>query len=386
MTRLRVIVFACLLLSITQFSMGLVFPALPAIAKNYNISLENAQLLISAYLIGFGPSQFIYGPLSDFLGRKNIVVTGLLISVIGLVLIILKSEVLLWTLLGRFLQGLGMGSCLVLATAIIRDRFRDYQLPMVLSQITIIISIVPMVAPLLGGMINQQVGWLGIFVLLVTYVIAVCVIIVLCFHEVIPRPRRIPKLGQVFKQYWSIITSRYFLSFALLGWLNFSLLIIMVSVISFIMQNQIGMTSDTYAIWALFPAFGSFIGAYVSRRMLPVIGIKRLLILAYVCHISSAIWLFYCPVKPFCLMFGVLLVLLGNGISGPCLQALVIKPYKNQAGAASAMVGGGEMIIASLVSQVLFFFGVSEVWHLSCVIACVALVAFIVLSKNSSQI
>ena len=56
------ILLACLVISIGQLSMGLVFPSLPWIAKDFDVSLEQAQLLVSVYLLGFGPSQFIYGP------------------------------------------------------------------------------------------------------------------------------------------------------------------------------------------------------------------------------------------------------------------------------------------------------------------------------------
>ena len=55
------ILLACLVISIGQLSMGLVFPSLPWIAKDFDVSLEQAQLLVSVYLLGFGPSQFIYG-------------------------------------------------------------------------------------------------------------------------------------------------------------------------------------------------------------------------------------------------------------------------------------------------------------------------------------
>lgn len=61
----RPILLACLTISIGQFGMGLVFPSLPWIAKDFGISIDQAQLLISVYLLGFGPSQFIYGPISD---------------------------------------------------------------------------------------------------------------------------------------------------------------------------------------------------------------------------------------------------------------------------------------------------------------------------------
>lgn len=67
----RSILLACLIISIGQLSMGLVFPALPWIAKDFAITLDEAQLLVGIYLLGFGPSQFIYGPISDALGRKR---------------------------------------------------------------------------------------------------------------------------------------------------------------------------------------------------------------------------------------------------------------------------------------------------------------------------
>lgn len=67
----KTILLACLIISVGQLSMGLVFPSLPWIAKDFDISLDQAQLLVSVYLLGFGPSQFIYGPVSDALGRKR---------------------------------------------------------------------------------------------------------------------------------------------------------------------------------------------------------------------------------------------------------------------------------------------------------------------------
>ncbi len=88
------ILLACLIISVGQLSMGgLVMPSLPWIAKDFSISLDQAQLLVSIYLLGFGPpSQFIYGPVSDALGRKRVLLTGLLIAMSGLLIIIFFSD------------------------------------------------------------------------------------------------------------------------------------------------------------------------------------------------------------------------------------------------------------------------------------------------------
>lgn len=158
------------------------------------------------------------------------------------------------------------------------------------------------------------------------------------------------------------------MSFASISWLNFSLMITTVSVMPFIMQDQIGMTSDEYAMWALIPALGMLGGTTICNRIRPVIGNKKMLLCTPVLHISAALWLFFCPVEPLYLMIGQLLMILGNGIALPCAQALVMQPYKEQAGAAAAMSGGGQMVVSSLVSMTLVQLGLSEAWHLSLVV------------------
>ena len=168
--------------------------------------------------------------------------------------------------------------------------------------------------------------------------------------------------------------------FACLGWLNFSLLITAVSVTSFMMQTQIGMTSNEYAKWALIPSCGLLVGAYISRRLHPILGSKRVLMAGSACNTCAALWLFYSPKEPLLLMVGVFLSVLGNGVSQPCLQSLVMAPYKKQAGVAAAMSGGGEMLVALAISLLLIQSGVSQPWHLSRVIIGVV-VAFVGVSR-----
>lgn len=364
----KTILLACLIISIGQLSMGLVFPSLPWIAKDFSISLDQAQLLVSVYLLGFGPSQFLYGPMSDALGRKKVLLSGLLIALSGLGMIIFLSDSFSGMVLGRFLQGLGTGCCAVLARASTRDRYSGAQLPVALSYIAMAASITPLVAPVIGGFINYHFGWTMVFVSLLGYVSLAWVFIALRFDETLSQTSPIPSLQQMAKQYRSLFSSRYFMSFASIGWLNFSLMITTVSVMPFIMQNQIGMTSDEYAMWAIIPALGMILGTTICNRVRPIIGSKKMLLCTPALHLSAAIWLFFCPLEPLYLMIGQLLMILGNGIALPCAQAMVMQPYKKQAGAAAAMSGGGQMIVSSIVSMVLVQLGLNQAWHLSIVI------------------
>lgn len=362
------ILLACLVISIGQLSMGLVFPSLPWIAKDFDVSLEQAQLLVSVYLLGFGPSQFVYGPISDALGRKKVLLSGLLLAMLGLLMIIFFSHSFTSMVMGRFLQGLGTGCCAVLARASTRDRFNGADLPLAMSYIAMVASITPLIAPVIGGFINFHFGWSMVFISLLGYVSLAWVIIAFKFTETIAKRSVIPSPRNMLFQYRDLVTSRYFMSFASISWLNFSLMITTVSVMPFIMQDQIGMTSDQYAMWALIPALGMLGGTTICNRVRPIIGNKRMLLCSPFLHLSAAIWLFFCPVEPLYLMLGQLLMILGNGIALPCAQAMVMQPYKKQAGAAAAMSGGGQMIVSSLVSLTLVQLGLSQAWHLSIVI------------------
>ncbi|MFZ3511490.1 multidrug effflux MFS transporter [Vibrio harveyi] len=364
----KTILLACLIISVGQLSMGLVFPSLPWIAKDFDISLDQAQLLVSVYLLGFGPSQFIYGPVSDALGRKKVLLTGLLIAMLGLLMIIFFSNTFTGMVMGRFLQGLGTGCCAVLARASTRDRFNGPELPVALSYIAMAASITPLVAPVIGGFINAHFGWTMVFISLLGYVSLAWIVILVRFKETITQTSPLPSPKKMLLQYRDLLTSRYFMSFASIGWLNFSLMITTVSVMPFIMQNQIGMTSDQYAMWALIPAFGMICGTSICNRVRPIIGAKKMLLATPILHLSSAVWLFFCPVEPLYLMLGQLLMILGNAIALPCAQAMVMQPYKKQAGAAAAMSGGGQMVVSSLVSMALVQLGLSQAWHLSLVI------------------
>ena len=370
----KTILLACLIISVGQLSMGLVFPSLPWIAKDFDISLDQAQLLVSVYLFGFGPSQFIYGPVSDALGRKKVLLAGLLVAMLGLLMIIFLSHTFTGMVAGRFLQGLGTGCCAVLARASTRDRFNGPELPVALSYIAMAASITPLVAPVIGGFINAHFGWTMVFISLLGYVLLAWTVIVFRFQETITQTSALPSPKKMLLQYRDLLTSRYFMSFASIGWLNFSLMITTVSVMPFIMQNQIGMTSDQYAMWALIPAFGMICGTSICNRVRPIIGTKKMLLVTPILHVSSAAWLFFCPVEPLYLMLGQLLMILGNAIALPCAQAMVMQPYKKQTGAAAAMSGGGQMVVSSIISMALVQLGLSQARHLSLVIVVFAII------------
>ena len=141
------LLLACLIVSIGQLSLGLVFPALPAVAQSLHLSTEQVQLLVSGYLFSFGASQLIYGPLSDVFGRRPVLLSGLLIAACGLAIGVLQAGSFQWLLLGRIIQGMGAGSVAVLARATIRDSYQRQDLVKAMTWVAIVAAFTPIMAP-----------------------------------------------------------------------------------------------------------------------------------------------------------------------------------------------------------------------------------------------
>ncbi|KXF80770.1 multidrug effflux MFS transporter [Enterovibrio coralii] len=370
---IRPVLLACLIVSIGQLSVGLLFPALPSIAQNFSLNAEQVQRLISYYLLGFGPSQLFYGPLSDAIGRKPVLLTGIAISIVGLALTVWGGDTFALLLWGRFLQGLGAGCCSVLSRASLRDSYSYQHLALAMTWLGIVASFSPIIAPVIGGFVNHHFGWLAVFVVMLSYIGLVWMILAVSFKETVNTKSHVPPMKTVLSDYKKLITSSYFISFSGIGWLNYSMVVVAISVIPFVMQVQIGMTSDQYAMWALIPAFGLLLGGTICNKLRPRFGSENMLKVAPCLHALAGIWLIVAPLTPAAIIAGQFLMVVANGIAFPCAQSQLLLPFKNKAGTTAALGGAMQMVTASLLSMFLMMLGMSKAWHLGLLLVCVGI-------------
>jgi DHA1 family tetracycline resistance protein-like MFS transporter len=113
------VIYACLLIAVGQTGMSLLLPALPAMQQDLHVSSQMTQWLVSAYLLGFGPSQLFYGPLSDMYGRRPVLLLSLLGTGIDYIFMALASSLPV-LFIGRFISGF-TGASYTVATAYIAD-------------------------------------------------------------------------------------------------------------------------------------------------------------------------------------------------------------------------------------------------------------------------
>ncbi len=354
------VIIACLIVSVGQLGIGLLLPALPAISHDLVISNAQAQWYISIYLLGFGGSQLIYGPLSDAWGRRPVLIAGLSIALFGALVCFAGQSSADILLLGRLLQGIGAGSTSVMARTMMRDSYEGKQLTMAMSYVGITVSFTPMVAPVLGGYISFHLGWLSLFLTMAGYIALIWLMMFLKFEETRIGEKHKVQLTRVLAGYKALIGDKYFLGYAGLNWILFSLSLLVISVMPYLIQKGIGLDANTYGRWALVPAVFVMLGSLISNSLRHRLNNPQRLQLCYLILASSALLFVIAPLDVYWLIASQSVLAFSFGIGFPVSLSCLLAPYKNNSGAVSALAGSIQMLIASLGAALLIKLGVTS--------------------------
>ena len=151
-----------LLAAYMAISIDLYLPGLPRIADNLDASAGAAQRTVSAFILGVAIGQFFYGPLSDRYGRRPPLMFGASLYVVATVGCAFATSIDV-LIAGRFVQALGACAGLVISRAIVRDRYDHPETARIFSLLTLVIGVVPICAPLLGGFMLTMMSWRWLF-------------------------------------------------------------------------------------------------------------------------------------------------------------------------------------------------------------------------------
>ena len=157
------IIIMASLMSLASLSIDALLPGLNEIANTIGISdAKNNQLLITMIFLGTGFGQLISGPLSDSLGRKPVVYMGYSVFALASLLCIYATS-LEMMILGRILQGVGLSAPKTISMAMVRDRFVGDNMARIMSFVTAIFILAPIIAPSFGKLMLDSFGWQSIF-------------------------------------------------------------------------------------------------------------------------------------------------------------------------------------------------------------------------------
>jgi len=158
----RVLILLTALAAIGPIGLNILTPAVPGLVVTFAADPAAVQLTLSLYLLGLAASQLVMGPLSDRLGRRPVVLMGLLLAAVSSVAAIAATSVNA-LIVARIIQAIGASTGVVVGRAIIRDLYDRDRAAAMIGWVTTATVVAPMLAPMIGGFLDTALGWEAIF-------------------------------------------------------------------------------------------------------------------------------------------------------------------------------------------------------------------------------
>lgn len=340
------VALVALMMGVTAFSIDNLLPAFSHIQNHFRVTEANdLQLVITAYMLGFGIMQVVFGTLSDVIGRKKTLMAGLVVYTAGCALAMVAESFTL-LLAARMIQGFGAAAARVLSVAIVRDRFEGRDMARVMSFCMMVFLIIPVIAPSIGSVILLVGEWHMIFGAMMTLGLVLALWFGLRMPETLPPARRVPfsprailaGMGRV------IGNRRTFLYTTAMG-------LMLGSLMAYIAVAQQTFENGIYHLGHFFPlAFAAIAGvmsiaSFLNAKLVRTIGMRRLshfgmigFALMGAAQVAAGyIWGGAPPVVLYCALIALAQALFA--ITVPNFNSIAMEPMGAVAGTASSFIG-----------------------------------------------
>jgi DHA1 family bicyclomycin/chloramphenicol resistance-like MFS transporter len=260
------VLLACLGM-LGPFSIDTYLPAFTGIAHAIGATPVEMQQTLSAYLFGFAVMNLFHGALSDSLGRRPVVLWGLVIFTLASAGCALSQHIGALVFF-RAVQGMSAGAGIVISRAVIRDMFPPADAQRVMSQVTIYFGVAPAVAPMVGGFLFVHVGWHAIF----WFLTAVGVLLFAANYKLLPETlhrsqRQSFRVRNLLHGYWRMGSNPRFMMLALASGVPFNGLFLYVLSAPVFLGDILGLAPERFFWFFLVTIAGIMAGAWTSGRL-----------------------------------------------------------------------------------------------------------------------
>ncbi|MEZ9157831.1 MFS transporter [Vibrio lentus] len=356
--------FALVLLYPTAIDLYLV--GLPQIAADLNASEAQLHVAFSIYLTGMATTMLFAGKFADSVGRKPVAIFGAIVFAISSMLggIVTSAEPFLAV---RFFQGVGAGSCYVVAFAILRDVLDDQKRAKVLSMMNGITCIVPVLAPVIGHLIMTVYPWPSLFTTMASMGVVVCLLSVLVLKETKPKVTE-SVLAKVSLSETPQSTSTetfkdpLFISRVIMTSLGVTAILTYVNVSPMLIMTELGFDRGQYSYTMALTALVSMLVSFSAPFALNVFKQKNLMLTSQVCFVIAAILLLASidgGLGHYVTLLGFAFVCGGFSLGFGVAMSQALSCYSQRAGVASSILGVSQVCTSALFIWLMGVIGLS---------------------------
>lgn len=329
---------------LAAMSMNIFLPSLATMATYFGTSYAVMQFAVSGYLAGTAVIQLAIGPLSDLFGRRPVMIAGIVLLLVGTVICALAPNVLVF-MLGRMMQT-GVVAGIVLSRAIVRDMVPMDEAASMIGYVTMGMSLVPMIAPTLGGVLDDLFGWQASFVALFVVGIATLLLVWRDLGET--NQAQATSFGAQFRSWPQLLRSRRFWGYTLTAAFSSGVFFSFLGGAPFVGTVIFKLSPSALGLYFFSIAGGYMLGNYLSGRYARRFGIGPMMLSGNIVNMVgiAAAFLFVLldVAHPFAFFGPISLIGIGNGLTLPSANAGMVSVRPHLAGSASGL--GGAITLA----------------------------------------
>ncbi|KGT95494.1 multidrug resistance protein D [Erwinia typographi] len=334
----HLLVMLIALVAVGQMAQTIYVPAMATIAEAFNVRDGAVQRVMAAYLMTYGGSQLLYGPLSDNIGRRPVILAGLVIFCVGS-LIALGAPTFDMLVLGSAIQGLGTGVAGVMARTMPRDLYAGGSLRLANSLLNMGILVSPLIAPIVGALLTHLLGWQACFAFLLLF----CGTVGTAMLRWLPETRPAPvEKRALFSRYLPLLADGTFIRYLIMLMGALGGIAVFEASCGVLMGGVLGLNSLTVSLLFILPIPAAFFGAWFAGKenrpfqQMMWWSVNSCLLAGAMMWIPAwfgvmTIWTLVVPAAVF---------FFGAGMLFPLATTGAMEPWPFMAGTAGALLGG----------------------------------------------
>lgn len=330
--------------------------SMPHIATYFETSYSNIQLSLTFFLFAMGIGQLFFGPIIDYFGRKIPLFVGIMLYSLCSISMTFSTNVEMF-LLFRIIQGLSVALIYVCVISMVRDVSKGKVAANIFAILITIGATTPILAPTLGGYIDQEFGWKTVFYVLFILAILLAITTLFTLQETLKKEKKvIINFKNIFIIYFNIIKNKNFLTPAITACLMYMFVFAYIAGASFAYQEIYKLDSKTFGL--VFGATGSALlfGALLSTKLLKIFNMKQLSITGATILVIGSVISFISPNISFIgfdgIVAGFFISFFGLGLCEASLFSMAMSSQEKSVGATAALLGSLQLLLPASATLV----------------------------------